>query len=279
MRVVVASDAIGGLDARTAAETIGAAFREEGAEVAVIVLAPDAPTPDTQARLAAALREGATVVDCTQLRVDDLGAGLLACYADTPRAGLDELRREIGGRALTVVVHGEELQAPLTGLSGTAVTSSREAGEDLAAGLAADARAVAWLRELGLSDVPGAGAAGGLGALFLACGARLADRLDIAMEATDFPRTAREADLVVTGCTELDFHAKGGALVSRVVEVAERALRPVIVVAGRNFVSSRELRMAGIESAYAVHFSADERPVTRDALADLAAKVAGTWRF
>lgn len=279
MRVVVASDAVGGLDARTAAETIGGAFQHEGAEVAVIVLAPDVPMPSSQEELAAALRDGADTVDCTRLVVDDLGASLLTAYGEEPRSGLEELRRALVGRGLTVVVHGEEMQAPLTGLSGTAVTRSREAGEGLAEGLAADARAVAWLDHLGITDGPGAGAAGGLGALLLACGARLADRLDVAMEATDFARTVGLADLVVTGCTELDFHAKGGALVSRVVEVAEQALRPVIVVAGRNFVSSRELRMAGIESAYAVHFSADEQPVTREALADLAAKVAGTWRF
>ncbi|NLE98548.1 MAG: glycerate kinase [Propionibacterium sp.] len=279
MRVLVASDDVGELDARTAADVIGRAFHDHGAQVAVVVLAPDAPRPTTQAELARLLAEGADVVDLTALDVPDFGAALLRTFDDDPAAALDALRRQLAGRTLTVALDGEVLDVPLTGLGGWAVNHSRESGGDIADGLAADTGARGWLQQLGLDDGPGSGAAGGLGAILLACGARYVDRITYAMEATGFEASASQADVVVTGCTDLDFHAKGGVLVERVVQVGEAALRPVIVVARRNFVSSRELRTAGIEAAYALTADIEPEPVTVEGFSELARRVARTWRF
>lgn len=279
MRVLIASDAIGGVEAGRAAEILGRAFEEAGAQVAVVVLAPDAPRPADPGRLAAILSEGADVVDLSGLAADDLGASFLAEFDPDPSRALASLRETLDGRGLTIVVDGDEVGLPLTGLSGMAVLRSREAGEGLQEGLAADQVAVAWLERLGLADRPGAGAAQGLGALLLACGARIVDALDLAMERVDFRATAAAADLIVTGCTDLDFHARGGALVRRVVEVAEEALRPAIVVARRNFVSSRELRLAGIEAAYPLHPGTEELGVAETELEAVARKIAATWRF
>lgn len=265
MRVLVASDAIGEIDARTAGGIVGGAFRDEGAQVAVVVLAPDAPAPVSVEELVAVLRDGATFVDLRSLESPDLdGVSLL-------------LGHDLSGVSFAVEAH--EVEVPLTGLTGSAVMRSRDAGEELAAGLEADARAKRWLASLGLEDRPGAGAAGGVGAVVLAAGGTLVDALEHVVEGSGMRSTARQADLIVTGCTDLDFHAKGGAVVAQVVGIAEEALRPVIVVARRNFVSERELRLAGIEAAYALQEGQRTAPVDEASLRDLAAKIARTWRF
>lgn len=265
MRVLVASGAVGNVPAAAASTVVARAFHAEGAEVAVVDLQPEWPTPTEPQELERVLADGADLVDLRQFQFR---------HADVAAAA-----HWLARRKWTAVVADDEVSAPLTGLTGAAVQRSRAQGEDLAAGLAADAAAQAWLTDLGLSDGAGAGAVGGFGALLLHHGVRIASALDVAMEQTDFISTAAKADLVVTGCTDLDFHARGGPLVERVVMAAGAALCPAIVVCGRNYVSARELRLASIESAHAVHPGDDARPVEEPDLALLARRVARTWRF
>ena len=265
MRVLVASGAIGELSARAASAVVARAFQAEGAEVAVVELEASWPAPSTLDELADVLAGGADVVDLRQLtfRITDA----------------DRAARAIAGRRFVAVVADADVDAPLTGLAGTAVQRSRERGDDLAGGLQADADARTWLTELDVVDGAGVGAVDGLGALLLREGVQLSSALDLTVARTGFAETAAHADLIVTGCTDLDFHTRGGPLVERVVRVAEEALRPVIVVCGRNYVSSRELRLSGIEAAHAVHAGDDARTVGEHDLAALAGRVARTWRF
>ncbi len=241
------------------------AFHEEGAQVAVVDLTTPLPAPTTLDELGRMLDEGLPAVDV---------AGLTDALTD-----VSGLRRVLAGRTFTAIVPDEEVRAPLTGLSGTAVARARATSEDLTVGLAADARAREWLRMHDLDDAPGAGACDGLGAVLLDAGLRLETALGWAVQRTRLRETAVRADLVVTACSDLDFQARGGPLVQTVVEVAGEALRPVIVVAGRNFVSRRELRLAGIEDAHAVHAGAVEEPVREPELVAVASRVARTWRF
>nr|WP_231979928.1 glycerate kinase [Tessaracoccus coleopterorum] len=83
----------------------------------------------------------------------------------------------------------------------------------------------------------------GLGLLLQGIGATVTDPLTFLTERFGLAATIASADLVVTGAEELDFHALGGPVVKRVAALAGEALRPVIAVVGRNFVSSRELRL------------------------------------
>ncbi|WP_297743080.1 glycerate kinase [uncultured Tessaracoccus sp.] len=265
MRVLVASGAVGALRAHAASVVVARAFQAQGAEVAVVDLEESWPVPSTLDELADVLARGADVVDLRQLAFR---------FADAQRA-----EQAITGRRFVAVVADADVEVPLTGLAGTAVQRSRARGDDLAAGLEADAQARAWLTALGVHDEAGVGAVNGLGALLLREGAQLTSALNLTVERTGFARTARQADLIVTGCTNLDFHTRGGPLVERVVQIAEEALRPVIVVCGRNFVSSRELRLSGIEAAHAVHAGDDARTVEERDLAELARRVARTWWF
>ncbi|HMR49891.1 MAG TPA: glycerate kinase [Arachnia sp.] len=302
MRVVVTCDAIAGLDARRASETIARAFGDAGAQVAVAVLGEGgaslaeavAPFPgvalirpesgaDLGKRLARLAREGGhserLVIDLTATDIADLGASFLDAFAGSPAEALVVARAGLARAGLVAVVAADQVERPLTGLSGLASTAGRDAGLDLSQVLAADARAGEWLTALGLTDRPGAGAAGGLGVLLQHLGAEVTDGLTFTAELLRLAETMRRADLVVTGAHCLDFHAVGGPLVKRVAAMGEEALRPVVAVAGRNFVSARELRLVGIESAAAlVPAGSPEEPTVQD-LERVARQLAATWTW
>ena len=56
-------------------------------------------------------------------------------------------------------------------------------------------------------------------------------------------------------------------------------LRPVVAVVGRSFISTRELRLSGIETAHAILNVAGGPEPTPEQLADTATRVAQTWRW
>lgn len=302
MRVLVTCDAIAGLSPRAASEIVARAFDDAGAQVAVAVLgqggAALAEAVGNLPRIAVIRPRDATelgvvlaglgdqetdgrryVLDLTTLNAEDFGAGLLGAFGDSPAEALASARARLAGRELVAVVSEEQRERPLTGLSGLASTAGRDAGLDIRQVLAADARAEAWLATLGLADRPGAGAAGGLGLLLQHLGAEITDGLTLTARLLDVTETMRRADLVVTGAHRLDFHAVGGPLVKRIAAMGEEALRPVVAVAGRNFVSARELRLAGIESAVAlVPAGSPDEPGAHD-LERVAGQLAATWTW
>lgn len=83
-----------------------------------------------------------------------------------------------------------------------------------------------------LADVPGAGAAGGLGGGLVVLGGTLAPGLDLVAEQVGLDALIAEADLVVTGEGKLDEQSFNGKVVGGVAERAARAGVPVLVVAG-----------------------------------------------
>lgn len=90
-------------------------------------------------------------------------------------------------------------------------------------------------RELGLSvrDVPGAGAAGGLGAGLLAfLGAMLRPGAQIVLEAVQLEERVRSANLVITAEGQLDAQTAYGKSVAAVAAVAKRYGLPVLALAG-----------------------------------------------
>ena len=82
-----------------------------------------------------------------------------------------------------------------------------------------------------LAGVPGAGAAGGLGAALVACGARLSSGIQTVLDLLGFDDEARRADLVVTGEGSLDAQTAAGKAPVGVAEHAKAASPRVPVVA------------------------------------------------
>lgn len=94
-------------------------------------------------------------------------------------------------------------------------------------------------------DLPGGGAAGGLGAGAVAfLGAGLHRGTDVLFEAVDFDRLAGEADLVITGEGKIDAQTAHSKVVAGVVARG----RPTVAVCGRADVSAAALGLESILS-------------------------------
>lgn len=252
------------------------------------------------AGLAAALQPGPPqeiVVDLAGPSAHDAGAGLLLALgatADVPLdagarglAGLTRLdlgaaRKRLGTAELVGVVPEAELALPLLGLRGITARRRRPAGEDTELLLRIDATLEQFARLAApkVAPAPGAGACGGLGFAVLALGGRLTSGPRLALESLG-PPAARRLDLVVTGCSVLDFATRGGGVIADLARVAAEALCPCIALAGEVLIGGRELRTLGVESAYAVR--SDPGPsadgIGAEELAVLVERVARSWTW
>lgn len=102
-------------------------------------------------------------------------------------------------------------------------------------------------------DVPGAGAAGGVGFGALAVlGASMRPGAELVFELVGLPEALDGADLVITGEGSLDEQTLNGKAPAAVAAEASRRGLPVVAVAGRCTLSDSSLRAAGITTAYAL---------------------------
>lgn len=231
---------------------------------------------------------------------NDGGAGALAALGATADVPLDAgpaglrgvgavdlsgARTQLGDAEL---VAATEADVPLLGLFGTTKAQGGERGlshEQVQ-------RVDAWLdgfvvATLGPApaqrrpaDEPGAGAGGGLGFALGCLGARREPAVALVADAVGLPALAATCDLVLTGEGAYDFSSRAGSVVHHVAQVAQQALRPCVVLAGRVLVGAREMRAMGVESAYAVVDVVGERRAAEDpagSLAVLGERVARTW--
>lgn len=98
--------------------------------------------------------------------------------------------------------------------------------------LDAACRAVAAPRFRSLAGVPGAGAAGGLGAAVLALGGALTPGIDAVLDRAGFDEALRGCDVVVTGEGMMDGQTAGGKAPLGVARRARAAGVPVVAVVG-----------------------------------------------
>jgi glycerate kinase len=169
-----------------------------------------------------------------------------------------ERLRDLSGIEFLVA---SDVDNPLLGASGAARVYAPQKGaspEDvklLEAGLQrwADVAEAACGRTA--RDVPGAGAAGGLGfAALLFLGARPQPGIELLLEMLSFGQRLDGARLVITGEGSLDaqsLHGKAPVGVARAAAGHDPAV-PVVAVAGVCTLSAAQLREAGIAAAYAL---------------------------
>jgi glycerate kinase len=129
-------------------------------------------------------------------------------------------------------------------------------------------------RDLGVDvrDLPGAGAAGGLGAGLVGfLGAELRAGVDIVMQAVSFDDRLAEADLVITGEGKLDAQSWHGKVVAGVIARAGRAHRDSLILCGRSESAAADLRVESLVKRFG-----EERAMrdAKRALEDLARLVA-----
>ena len=229
--------------------------------------------------------------------VQALGARLLGDDdRDLPGGGaaLTRLRRldlarlrDLSGVELLLA---SDVDNPLLGPAGAAAVYGPQKGatpEDvtaLEAGLAtwADVAEAALGRTA--RDLPGAGAAGGLGfAAQLFLGAHMRPGIELMLEMTAFADHLDGARLVITGEGSLDeqtLHGKAPVGVARAAAAHDRAA-PVIAVTGVSSLSPAQLQAAGISAAYALTDIEPDVAACRanpgPILERLAARIAQDW--
>lgn len=255
------------------------------------------------ALLADAVEGGARtiVVGLGGSATNDAGAGLLtalgllhldAAGSVLPPGGaaLAALDRIEGAAQLrgAQVVAATDVDNPLCGPNGATAVFGPQKGLRPEDRDALDAALAHWAavaeRDLdrpGLADLPGAGAAGGLGAALYALGGRRAAGIELVGAAVGLPAALDGADLVLTGEGSFDFQSLRGKVASGVAAAAAERGVPCLVLAGQVSVGRREAAAAGVEAAYSVAEQAGSVEAALahpyDTLADLAARVARQW--
>lgn len=152
--------------------------------------------------------------------------------------GIDasETKKLLKGVSVTVM---SDVQNPLYGPRGAAYVFAPQKGADeetvrmLDAGLRNMAEAVK--KELGcdIADVPGAGAAGGMGGGMLAFfGAQIVSGIEALLRMNDFDARAESADLVITGEGKLDSQSVDGKVISGIAQHTKRLGKPLIAIVG-----------------------------------------------
>jgi len=185
------------------------------------------------------------------------GGAALAQLARIDISGLDARLREC-----TIDV-ACDVNNPLTGPSGASATFGPQKGatpemvEQLDAALKQFADIVRKQFGIEADAVPGAGAAGGMGAAMLAfAGARLRPGIDIVMEAVGLDAIVADADLVITGEGRIDSQTIRGKTPIGVARVAKRHGKPVIGIAGCLTPDVGVVHEHGIDAVFSVLDSA-----------------------
>jgi glycerate kinase len=227
---------------------------------------------------------------------NDGGAGMLLALGARSTPGDALLGGPLGLEALTSidlaapaarlagveVLAASDVDNPLLGLRGATNVFGPQKGVTTADLPRYDAalQKLAELSGAGKLTQAGAGAAGGIGWALMALGAKRVPGIGTVAQALGLADAVATADLVISGEGSFDSQSAGGKVVVGVARIAENALRPCVVIAGRVEVGNREMRAMGISSAYSmVDMVGREASFARpaDALAHAAARVAKTW--
>ena len=169
---------------------------------------------------------------------------------------------------------------PLTGPTGASAVFGPQKGaskDDVAtldAALAHFAQVIDSQLGVAVNDVPGAGAAGGIGAALKGfLNAEFRPGIAIVIEQSGLDAAAQWADVVYTGEGSIDFQTKFGKTPAGVAETAKRHGKPVIAVAGHIGTGIDELHEVGIDAVFGI---APGAASLSELLADAAANVTRT---
>ncbi len=229
-------------------ELIAAAL-ELGARRILLGLGGSATT-DGGIGLAAAL--GARFLDSAGTEVRPVGGEMNRIE----RIDLEPLRRRLAGVAVEGVC---DVDNPLLGPRGAAHVYGPQKGatpaqvKELDAGLARLAQVVA--RDLGreVAEVPGAGAAGGLGAGLMAfLDATLRPGVAAVLDLVGLEENLQAADLVLTAEGRIDGQTACGKAPAGVAAAARQAGIPCLALAGGLGEGVEELHAAGIAACFTI---------------------------
>ena len=186
------------------------------------------------------------------------------------------------------LIAASDVEHPLLGPRGAAAVFGPQKGADPDTVAILEERLTVWAEDLrvaagrSVSDDPGAGAAGGLGAALIALGGRRESGAAIIAEHTGLDDDVAAAELVITGEGRFDDQSLHGKVVSALAAGAGSRQIPVLVLAGQVTLDISELQAAGIDAAYSItdHAGSVQRAIddAENQLTGLASVVASTYR-
>lgn len=217
---------------------------DAGAEHFIIGLGGSATT-DCGAGMLAGLGARWLAADGTEVNADPQGLGQL------DRVDLSGLDPRLAQVKIELAC---DVSNPLLGENGAAAVFGPQKGAgpddviylDRILGKVADALVAAGVPDMRMA--PGSGAAGGLGAAFLALGGMMRRGAELVAEAAHLGEAIDGADLVLTSEGEIDFQTSAGKTPAGVAEVAARYQVPVIAFAGTIGPGAEELVGTGFEA-------------------------------
>jgi glycerate kinase len=168
---------------------------------------------------------------------------------------MNELHPAIRQSRFTVAC---DVRNPLLGEKGTSLIYSLQKGAtpEIAGRLEENMRSFVDVAEITMGrrvrDIPGSGAAGGLGAgLMLFLGAELKPGIEIVLEACNFSERIKDADLIITGEGKIDSQTVFGKTIAGIAMRARSAKIPVMVFGG--IVEDAEnIRELGLKEIYRI---------------------------
>lgn len=126
-----------------------------------------------------------------------------------------------------------DVRNPLLGERGAAAVFGPQKGASPTDVVALERRLVGLNHPAAIADHPGAGAAGGIGAMLLAMGGAVESGIELVLTLTGWADAARTASAVVTGEGTVDLSSTEGKVVSGVLAAARPHRVPVVVFGGR----------------------------------------------
>lgn len=236
---------------------------------------------------------------------NDGGVGMLAAVGIVGRDGTGQPLPP-GGAALIAlesfdgfpllrrakVVAATDVDNPLLGIRGATAVFGPQKGADAAMVQQLDL-ALTRFAEVAMRDIPaapprlhalpGAGAAGGLGAAIFALNGTRRSGVEIVREAVGFDKAVEGVDLVITGEGKFDEQSVGGKVAFGVAQAAQNAGLPCLVVAGQLAIGRRRAASYGFEGEYSMseHAGSVEKSLAdpTGVLRSLAGVIAAEWSF
>ncbi|GAB5526007.1 MAG: glycerate kinase [Roseivirga sp.] len=214
---------------------------------------------------------------------NDGGAGMAEALGFEFRAGEDKIKQMNGrhlaeidgvidntdgllkGVSFTVLT---DVQNVLLGAEGASFVYARQKGADDGMVVALD-QGLSNLENVlgnGLGNVPGAGAAGGLGYGAMSfLGAELKSGIETVMEITDFEKKLAGVDLIISGEGKMDLQTVEGKVIAGVSGIAREYSIPFSVICG--VAEAIEKVQANIQ-AFGIYPLVNEQTSTEEAMAD-----------
>ncbi|MGB9679189.1 MAG: glycerate kinase [Thermoanaerobacteraceae bacterium] len=195
---------------------------------------------------------GAKITDSEEKQID-YGGGQLHKIKNIDLTNLDKRIKESEFIAATDVLN------PLYGENGASIIygpqkgATKEISKILDNNLKYFSKLVAKTIGKDYSNIPGSGAAGGLGfALIAFLKAKLQPGVEIIIEATKLEEKIKNSDIIITGEGNTDYQTIFGKAPSGIAKLAQKHNKPVIILSGGLGKDYKKLYNIGITSLFSI---------------------------